>query len=189
MDTRAPPQTVSILSFPRNRIQDVKSRLATERVLSKVKELRSAFLLLKKETARDEIPSVKLNVALNMMAQLIALNDDYKDTADWIADFIDLLNDVEWAAGCALRLGVRAPHGRSNTLAEYRIFVRGLYDFWRAKKSEVGVYMSGGRYTGPFVELVERCEELLSPDLKPPSANARGKRVERAIRTWYPQNK
>ena len=49
------------------------------------------------------------------------------------------------------------------------------------EKSRIGVYKSGGFYTGPFVELVERCEELLSPNLKPPSANARGIRVARAI--------
>jgi hypothetical protein len=48
MDTRAPPQTVSILSFPRNRIQDVKSRLATERVLSKSKNFDQHFYFLKK---------------------------------------------------------------------------------------------------------------------------------------------
>jgi hypothetical protein len=176
------------MSFPRSRIQDMKSRFATERVLSEVRKFRSAFLLLKQETERDDIPSVKLNVALNMVANLTELykEDEYEtstdeDIADWIAEFIDLLNDVEWAAAHALKAGVHAPHGKSNMLIEYTIFVRGLYDFWMAKKSEVGVYKSGGCWTGPFVELVERCEELLPPSLRPPSANARGKRVARAV--------
>jgi hypothetical protein len=180
--------SISFMSFPRSRIQDTKSRFATERVLSEVRKLRSAFLLLKQEIERDDIPSVKLNVALNMVANLTERykEDEYEtstdeDIADWIAGFNDLLNDVEWAAALALKAGVHAPHGKSNMLIEYTIFVRGLYDFWTAKKSQVGVYKSGGRWTGPFVELVEKCEELLSPRLRPPSANARGKRVARAI--------
>jgi hypothetical protein len=89
-DTRA-SSNASFMSFRRSRIQDTKSRFATERVLSKVRELRSAFLLLKQEIERDDIPSVKLNVALNMLAQLIGLyKEDYEDAtdediADWIA--------------------------------------------------------------------------------------------------------
>jgi len=119
----------------------------------------------------------KLNVALNMREQLIELYENAK----CIDNFIGLMDDLEWAADSALKTGVQASRGKSNIVAEYTIFVRGLYDFWAAKKSTIGVYKGGGHWTGPFVELIARCEEILPPYLRPPSANARGERVARAI--------
>jgi hypothetical protein len=175
-------------AWPRFLIQDKNSRLATECLLSKLGELLSAILLCEQEADRTDIPAMKLNVALRVREELYQLqtiwsrqpNYDH-DHSRWIENFIDMIKALEWSADHALEMGVRAPHGKSNTLFEYTLFVRGLYDFWTAKKSQIGVYQSGGRWTGPFVELVERCEELLPAELRPPSAEARGKRVARAI--------
>jgi hypothetical protein len=180
------PATASVA--PRLRIQDKNSRLATEHLLSKLREIRSAVLLCEQEAERVDIPAMKQNVALRVREELYQLQTIWKtkrvsghDHAQWIGDFVGMIDDLEWSAAQALEVGIHAPHGKSNLLVSYTTFVRGLYELWRAKTSLIGVYKSGGHYTGPFVELVERCEELLSPDVKPPSANARGKRVARAI--------
>jgi hypothetical protein len=172
---------------PRSRIQDKNSRLATEHLLSKLREVRSAVLLCEQEAERP-VSTVKQNVALRVREELFQLQIVWKpepvaghDHFQWIASFVSMIDDLEGSAVHALKVGIHAPHGKSKLLVAYTVFVRGLYELWMVKKSDIGVYKSGGRYTGPFVELVERCEQLLSPDLKPPSVDARGKRVARAI--------
>jgi hypothetical protein len=163
---------------PHYRSQDKDSRLATERLMSKLKEVWSAILLCEEQAERADIPAMKQNVALTVKENLYQLpGSDH----DHFGAFIYMIDDLEWAAAHALDVGIRAAHGKSNTLFQYRAFVRELYYFWKAKKSEIGVYKSGGRWTGPFIELVERCEELLPAYLRPPSELARGKRVARAI--------
>jgi hypothetical protein len=175
---------------PRFRIQDKRSRLSTQRLLSALKEVRSAVLLCEQEAERTDIPVTKQNVALRVKEELDDLQLAWKEPSErvpnydhsrWIRDFICKIDDLEMSASCAIGVGIHAPHGKSNILVEYTIFVRGLYEFWSAKTSEIGVYKLGGNYTGPFVKVVERCEELLSPDLRPPTENARGKRVARAL--------
>jgi hypothetical protein len=184
-------------SAPRLRIQDKKSRLATERLLSKLAEVRSAILLCEKEAERGDLPDRKQNVALRVREELYRLQTIWKrqrvrvedhEHSQWIEGFIDKIDDLGWSAAQALEVGVHAPHGKSNTMFPYTIFVRVLYEVWTAKKSTIGVYKSGGRWTGPFVEVVERCEELVPIDLRPPSANARGKRVARAIGAHKQEN-
>jgi hypothetical protein len=181
---------LSTYSAPRFRIQDKNSRLATEHLLSKLAEARSAVLLCEKEAERGDLPARKQNVALRVREELYQLQTIWKrqrvraedhEHSRWIEDFIDKIDDLAWSATKAIEFGVYAPHGKSNTLFQYTLFVRELYEFWTAKKSTIGVYKSGGCWTGPFVEIVERCEELVSIDLRPPSAEARGKRVARAI--------
>jgi hypothetical protein len=173
---------------PHFRIQDKKSRLATEQLLLKLEEVRSALLLCEKEAERGDLPNRKQNVALRVKRELYELQTIWKrvraedyEQSQWIKDFNVKIDELSWSAACALNVGVYTPHGRSKILLEYTFFVHRLYDFWRAKESTIGVYKSGGRWTGPFVEVVEKCEELIPIDLRPPSANARGKRVARAI--------
>jgi hypothetical protein len=184
---------LSSLPFPGHTVQDGKSRRAVECLLSALKKLRSAILFVKKEAARADIPAAKQNVALNVLTGIPVLDedpspwlpnlDDDTPVNHWeaIQNFENMLTDLEWSTGRALQRGIHASHGKSKTLVEYMVFISWLYDLWAAKKSQIGAYKSGGRYTGPFVQLVERCEELLPSDLRPPSADARGKRVARAI--------
>jgi hypothetical protein len=174
--------------WPSQKIQDAKSRLVTERLLSALREVGSAILLVEKEAERNDIPVLKQNVALRVREELLQLQTIWRDPSDfdhthlqWMQNFVGMIRDLEWSAARALEKGIHAPHGKSKTLAQYTFFVRGLYDLWAAKTSQIGVYKSGGRYIGPFVEIVERSEELLPSELKPPSAEARGKRVARAI--------
>jgi len=162
----------------RFRVQDKTSRLVTERLVSKLKEVWSLILLCEQQAERADIPPMKQNVALTVRENLSELRGS---NGDHFRDFIYMIEDLEWAAAQALEVGIYAPHGKSNTLFQYTALVRGLYEFWRAKKSHAGVYKSGGCYIGPFVDLVERCEELLHVNLRSPSADARGKRVARAI--------
>src|SRR5262249_37178434 len=127
---------------------------------------------------------MKQNVALRVREELYQLQTIWKtrrvldhDHLRWMEEFVCMIRDLEWSITRALELGIHSPHGKSETLFGYTAFVRGLYEFWIAKKSQIGVYQSGGRYTGSFVKLVEMCEELLPAYLKPPSEDARGRRV------------
>ncbi len=175
--------------MPVDKGQENTSRVAVESVLQALLALKSAIEELEHQAARTDTPTHKANVAKRVRSEAEMLQKVWKkrkvrvyDHARWMKKFKDMADDLAWSAAQALEHGINPGHGRSKTIFPYQMFVRRLYKVWCLKRSDRGVYMSGGLYQGKFVDLLEACEELLLPAaLKPPSSKARGERIARAI--------